>query len=369
MNLNHMQRLLDFSSHYRQIKSFYMRYERLLMPVTLVVGFLIDYFTFTSIRLTTTFALLLLYWLVLGATIVFIHFFDAGALPQKLKYLRLFAPLAIQFTFGALLGSSLVFYWLSGTLSVSWPIITIVVVLMASNDIFRHYFLNPIIQIGIYFFTTLSLLSLMLPFMFNSLGSWVFLLAGVLSIGIFYPFIVFLLPIKERRVKQKMLIGIFAVLLLMNVLYFTNIIPPIPLSLREAGLYHGIMVSRGSYIMQGEPETLWQRLIPGQTVHTKSGEKIYLYTAIFAPAKLQTTIVHHWQYYDPIKKDWVDRGLLSFAIVGGRKEGYKGYSFESDLEAGAWRIYVENERGQVLGRITFQVKRVKEKIELKETTR
>ena len=155
----------------------------------------------------------------------------------------------------------------------------------------------------------------------------------------------------------------------MNFLYFANIIPPIPLSMREAGLYHIIKISNGSYKMMGEVENFWQKLIPGETIYIKLGEKIYFYTAIFAPAKLQTTIVHHWQYYDEGKKEWIDQNALSFLIVGGRKEGYKGYSFQSDLASGTWRIYVKNQRGQVLGRIKFEVKMAQEEIELKETVR
>ena len=172
-----MKRLFNIKSHYQKVKEFYLRYERWLMPATLVVGFLVDYFTFTNIQTTITFALLFIYWLITGATIVFINLYDTDVIPKKLKYIRLFAPLVIQFTFGALLGSSLVFYWFSGALSVSWPIILIIVMLMMFNDIFRSYFLNPIIQISVYFFTTLSLLSLILPFLFNSLEAWLFLLS------------------------------------------------------------------------------------------------------------------------------------------------------------------------------------------------
>lgn len=366
-----MKRIFNIKSHYQRIKEFYLRYERWLMPATLLVGFLIDYFAFTNIKIAVTFSLLSLYWIVTGATIIFINLYDANKLPKKFRYARLFAPLLIQFTFGALLGSSLVFYWLSGALSVSWPIIVIVALLMVFNDIFRHYFLKPAIQVGVYFFTTLSLFYLILPFLFNSLSPWLFIIAGALSIIIFYPYIIFLSRAKDhiKQQKRRLLILVFTILLAMNFLYFANIIPPIPLFLREAGLYYNIKTSGRSYIITGEVESFWQRVIPGQTLHIKPGQKIYLYTAIFAPAKLQTTIVHHWQYYDQEKKEWTTQDVLSFAIIGGRKEGYKGYSFKSDLALGNWRIYVKNQRGQALGRITFNVERTQEQVNLQEVIR
>jgi len=67
------------------------------------------------------------------------------------RYLRLASPLIIQFTFGALLSASLIFYWFSGVLSVSWPFMILITILIISNDVFRDYYQRPLIQIGVYF--------------------------------------------------------------------------------------------------------------------------------------------------------------------------------------------------------------------------
>ncbi len=374
-----MKRLLNVKSHYLLVKNLYIRYERLLMPATLVVGFLVDYLTFISIKISLTFTVLSIYWLLAGTTIFFINYYDSEKinfsgklnLSTNLKYFRLFAPLLIQYLFGALLGASLIFYWFSGALSVSWPIILIIALLMVFNDIFRRYFLRPALQIAVYFFTTISLVTLIAPFIFKSLDPILFVVGGFISLVVFYFFIRFL-PLKkenEKIQKNKFFIWVFGTFILMNVFYFLNIIPPIPLALREAGLYHSLEISEGKYKMRGEIEGFWEEIIPGQTLHVTGSEKVYFYTAIFAPTELKTEIVHHWQYYDKTKNEWVDKGFLPFEIVGGRKEGYKGYSFMSDLAEGDWRIYVQNQRGQVLGRIKFDVKGVEKKVELKEVIR
>ena len=361
------------ASRYQQIKGIYGKYERLLMPAMLIVGFLVDYFTFTNIQITITFALLFFYWILTGLIIIFIHLYDAGKIPgiATLKYIRLFAPLVLQFTFGALLGSSLIFYWFSGAFSVSWPLMAIIVLLMIFNDAFRHYFTKSLVQISVYFFITLSLFSLALPFLFNSLSAWLFVAASVASL------IIFLLDIHYFSFwashlyaqKRQLFISIFAIAGVMNMLYFTDITPPIPLALREAGLYHSIKPSGGLYIMLGEYESFWTTIINGQILHVKPGSRVYTYTAIFAPSKLHTTIVHHWQYYDVKKKAWVTKAKLPFTIAGGRKEGYKGYSWESNLAPGRWRVSVENLRGQVLGRVRFTVKIVEESVKLQEIHR
>jgi len=362
--------------NYQKIRDFYKKYERFLMPATLLGGFLVDYVTFTNIQIGITFALLLVYWLVVGLLIIFIHLYDDQKLPMLwgLTYVRLFSPLAVQFVFGALLGSSLIFYWFFGAFSVSWPLMVIIVLLMIFNDTFRQYFTKPLVQISVYFFCTISLFSLALPFLFNSLSAWLFVAATIASVVLFLVDIHFasFWVSYIRQQKRQLFISIIIITGVMNVLYFTNIIPPIPLALREAGLYHNIQLMGGKYIMQGESEDFFETLqtaIFGQTLHVASADRVYLYTAIFAPANLQTTIVHHWQYYDEVQKIWVNKGKLPFTINGGRQEGYKGYSYNSNLTPGKWRVSVQTERGQVLAKVQFTVQRPMGEVKLQKTVR
>lgn len=350
------------------------------MPVTLVGGFLVDYVTFTNIQISSTFILLFVYWVFAGVVITFEHLYDAGyfrSIPRSsvtLRYFRLFAPLAVQFAFGSLLGASLIFYWFGGAFAVSWPVMAVLVLLLVSNETFRSYFDMPLVQISVYFFASLSLLSFFLPFLFASLSAWLFVAAGAVSLAVFALYI-FYLPVFAIHLypqRRPLFISVIAIAAVMNLLYFTNFIPPIPLALREAGMYHTLQSNAGKYVMQGEPEDFWESLqatIFGQTVHVTAGEKIYLYTAIFAPAKLKTTIVHSWQYYDEAQKDWVNKGDLPFTINGGRTEGYKSYSYQSNLTPGRWRVSVENQRGQVLARVRFTVEKVDAPVELQEVIR
>jgi hypothetical protein len=353
---------------YQKIKSWYLRYERVLMPATLVVGFFTDYLTFTNIQIHTTLTILSGYWLLALFVIIFIHLYDGERLTHRLRYVRLFAPLAIQFLFGALLGGSFIFYWFSGSISVSWPIIGLFVVLMLSNDGFRHYLENPFVQMGVYSFITLSLLSVLLPFWQNSLSPSLFVLAGCISVVVIGQLIVLISYIRRYQIKQKLLLFIpmLAVVSVMNIFYFANIIPPIPLLIREAGVYHSVVRSGGLYKLTGEAESGLQKFLPGQALHLTSAERAYVYSAIFAPAQLHTTIVHRWQYFDEAQGEWIEKDVLSFAVSGGRKEGYRGYSWKSNVAAGKWRVDIATERGQVLGRVRFTVIRVDEPVPLVE---
>jgi hypothetical protein len=247
----------------------------------------------------------------------------------------------------------------------------IIVLLMVFNETFRHYFQKPLVQVGVYFFATFSLFSELLPFLFSSLSAWLFIGAGMLSLVIFGLYIwglcAFATQLKSQ--KRQFFISILVITAAMNALYFTNIIPPIPLALREAQLYHSLKISNGQYVMTGEQENFLKTLIFGQTLHVQQADRVYLYTAIFAPTNLKTIIVDRWQYYDQKQKEWVSRGDLPFTINGGRQDGYKGYSWNSDLAEGKWRVYVQNQRGQVLAKVYFTVLRPKEPVILHQIVR
>ena len=356
-----------FKTKYQKLKDFYNKYERYLIPVALVFGFIVDYVTFTNIQIRTSLIILLGHFILASLVIAFIHYFDSNRMSSKFKFIRLFAPLVIQFNFGALLGASFIFYWFSGSFSVSWPFIIIIALLMVSNEVLRKHLLKPRAQLLIYFFITFSYLSIALPFIFNSLSYKLFLLAGGLSLVVFYFYFQFLAKgsfviRKQKRFLQNSALTVFVV---MNFLYFSNIIPPIPLALREAGVYHRVERVGNNYALLGEEENFWQKILPGQTIHLTQGERIYLYAAIFAPTDLETRIYHNWQYYNEDLEEWEQRDRLSFAISGGRKSGYRGYSFKTGYQPGKWRVFVETERGQVLGKVKFRIKTVNESPPLK----
>lgn len=341
-------------------KRWFEKYERVLIPGTLVFGVLVDFVTFRSINIETAFLILEAHVLVAAASIVALN------VQRPMRYLPLVAPLTLQFSFGALLSASLIFYWFSGTISVSWPLIAIIAILMTSNEVLRHYYLRPTIQISVYYFILFSLLILLFPFVFNSIDVALFVYAGLGSLILIALFVAILARFFDhiRPLRPRMAASIFSIFALMNIFYFFDMIPPIPLSLREAGVYHAINVADGAYTLLAEKETLIDKFLPGQTIHLQKGKRVYVYSAIFAPAKLQTTIFHRWKYFDEEKNTWIDKDRLSFSITGGRDDGYRGYSLKTVLASGKWRVNVETKRGQVLGHIGFEVVDVAESPDL-----
>jgi hypothetical protein len=106
------------------IKQWYEKYERILLPLMLLFGVTTDAWAFVEIDTAIVFCVLALYVCISGFIILFINRYDEKILPERnrfLRYVRLLSPLLIQFLFGALLNAVFIFYFFSGTLSVSWP--------------------------------------------------------------------------------------------------------------------------------------------------------------------------------------------------------------------------------------------------------
>lgn len=351
-------------TRYNEIRAFYDKYERWFIPTALFIGVAGDFFTFRILNIQSVFLLLTVHMFLAGFTIAYTNFYGVGKVPKTkfTRWLRIVCPPIIQISFGALISASLVFYWFSGALSASWPIMILLIALIVSNETLRDYYQEPVVQVGVYYFAVLSFFVLALPYRLNSISAWVFVLSGLLSLGFIGTYIYSISKFLKRFYvrRKKMYATVAGIFLVMNVFYFGNVIPPIPLSITEAGVYHFVERQGNNYVVRDEERSFLDRVLPGTTIHIEPGSRVYVWSSIFAPANLQTRIVHSWEYYNEEEGEWEERDDLSFGITGGREDGYRGYSRKSRMDAGKWRVDVQTVRGQKLGRVTFHVEHVDE---------
>lgn len=136
--------------------------------------------------------------------------------------------------------------------------------------------------------------------------------------------------------------------------YFLNLIPPIPLSVKEMKLAYSVERVNDEYHVMHPQNTWYYRLLPTRSFKVAEGQPLYFYSAVFAPTDITTPIVHEWQLKNN-DGDWETRSRITFPIVGGADGGYRGYSVKRVLEEGMWRINIETERGQTLGRRVFSL--------------
>jgi hypothetical protein len=359
---------------YRQLKKWFTRYEQHISGAALLFGFAVDNFTLTRIDLWLDNLILFIYLLIALFGIVLVNLYEGGVAQNAFfGYIRRWSPLAVQFAFGGLFSGFVVFYSRSATLATSWPFILLLAALFVGNEFFRSRYSKLTFQMSIFFIALFSFLIFYTPVIVGMMGAWVFLLSGIMSIAIISLFIRILLRFIPERVEQSkksIICSIGIIFIAVNILYFTNIIPPIPLSLKDASVYHYVEKAQdGNYLVQHEQSRWYDFLIPNETIHITENEPLYMFSSVFAPTKLNTQIFHKWQFYDEKEDEWITENQLGFSIVGGRDGGYRGYTMKANVTEGAWRVDVVTERDQLIGRIKFKVKKVNQSTILQSDTR
>ncbi len=353
----------------KKIKDFMDKYESYLSPVILFGGFLFDNFTLRRIDLWMENLVILIY---LGLALFFIAYLNVC---ERGFWQRIFskkganwASFALQFVFGGLFSVFFVFYSRSASLFDSWIFLLILLILLVGNERAREKYFRFIVHVNIFYFTLFSYFVFAVPIFLGRMGADVFLISGALSlvcIGIILYSLYKITAVKYKQSIKKVIAGIVGVYLFFNLMYFANVIPPIPLALKEIDIYHSISRVNGDYSLSYEKLPWYVFWDNNKNIYHKApGEGVYVYSAIFAPTKISTKIFHQWYFFEDSQGIWIKRDKLGYNIVGGRENGYRGYSVKYNLEAGRWRVDVITGRGQVLGRKKFEVVLVGKKVEL-----
>ncbi|MEK7602097.1 MAG: DUF2914 domain-containing protein [Patescibacteria group bacterium] len=340
------------------------RNERHLGAIVFVAGFVTDLVTFGVLSIALVNIAFLAYLVVaiictFGTHLVS-HRSETPTLTRRISSVMF--PLVAQYSIGSLLSGCLIFYTKSANVFASWPFLLFLVLIFFGNEYFRTYYKHVAFQVVLLFFAMYAYAIFALPLVVNQLGPWVFVCSTVLSCVSFALFLYLLKrtrPEEFRKSFQYILPGSLSVLFLMNVFYFTGIMPPIPLTLPESGVYHSFAREDGNYVVSAEAEQPWWN-VSEHVVHHVPGTPLYAYSSVSAPVRFSTYIVHVWERYDAPKQKWVERSRVSFNITGGRDGGYRGYSELADAEEGKWRVRIQTPEGQTIGRLSFTVVTVSE---------
>lgn len=337
-----------------------MKHERYLMPAAFFVGFIFDNFTLTRIDLLLDNIILFTYLILAGIGITVVNLYNSNRLRSRfIEPVARMSPLMVQFAFGGLFSGYIIFYTRSASLATSWLFILMLVLLVVGNEYFQKRYQHFSFQVSIFFIALFSFTIFYIPILLGTMGAFVFILSGFISIALILFFIYLLslaMPERVRKSKKVLILSIGGIYLALNILYFTNIIPPIPLSLKSLDVYHFVdRTPLGNYSVLYERKEWYERFQKDYHFYSMAGEPVYIYSSVFAPTDLNTNILHRWQYFDLAKNEWTTTDLLKFSISGGRDGGYRGYSSKENITPGRWRTEVITERGQLLGRITFTV--------------
>jgi len=357
--LNQLARLGE-AGFVKKSRNFYKRHERFAPVMFFTAGFTWDSFTIKRIDLLLDNIILLSYILLMGGLIILLNLINEKLINRNflLKYQEWY-PLAIQFFLGGLFSAYVVLYFQSASLTKNWLFLGLLLLVLVGNEFIKERITSLKLQIILYFLAVFSFLIFFIPVLLRIMNTFVFLLSGVIGLLLILGLIYFLyqksagFSFKDAR---NLGITIFILYFLLNVFYFLNWIPPVPLSLKSGGIYHHISRDGGNYVLRFEKGSwydFWKS--SDHEYHFQSGDTTFCFAAVFAPTKLNKRIFHDWQYYSKKEKSWKSSDRLGYKITGGRDGGYRGFTFKKNIHQGKWRVNVETDEGQVLGRIPFKL--------------
>lgn len=332
---------------------------RHISSVAFVVGFLWDTLTLTRIDRVYDNVVFISYLLIAFAGILLVHSVDTERwAPAWLAKHKEWLPALVQFPLGGLFSGFFIFYSKSAEFWTSWPFLLLLALLFVGNEFFRRRYERLVFQVSVLHFSLTSYLILVTPVVLGTLGTSTFILATLLSVfvtALILQVIMRLFPDLYRRAMRGVWFAVGGIFVGFHVLYITNLIPPVPLTLKDIGIYHSVVKVPEGYRVEFEAPhkyAFWRTT--ASIFHRTHNEAAYCFSSVYAPTALRTKIFHSWQRKSGVGA-WVREERVGFPLVGGRNEGYRGFTVKTALSDGTWRCVVETENGKVIGQTEFEI--------------
>ena len=341
------------------VLTFYQEHQRRIEILSFILGFAFDAMTLRRIDERKTILLQTTYLIVVGAVLMVQTIELARKLnpPLLLRKVWPYRESVLNFMLGTLLNSYTIFYFKSASAFTTLLFIGALVAILILNE-FKN-FGESRVQVHMAFFS-LCMISYFVshtPTLLGFIGSVPFVIATLISLGIFCGLVHLLKPVlaSKPKVLRTHVITPYAIVQTSFVLlYFANAIPPVPLSVSYMGIYHSVESKDGGYqLTYTRPRAkFWQH--GDQTFLARKGDSIYCYAQIFSPLHFKDQIRVRWLYWNE-QLGWQSSDAIPMDIVGGRDEGYRGVTKKEHYQPGLWRVQIETLNRQEVGRISFTV--------------
>ena len=197
---------------------------------------------------------------------------------------------------GTLLNAYGLFYVKSGS---GWTAVLffVVIALLLVNELPGIRKIGPVVLYGLYSFCLTSYFAYLYPVLLGRIRSWVFLLAVATSA---VP-LALLNRFHHRRTGDRRQVIRHALLpslgaqIVWLALYVFRLLPPVPLSLMEIGIYHNVTRDPdGSYRVEYETPAWFRFWVRDDAdFRARSGDRVYSFFRVFAPRGFHATFASH----------------------------------------------------------------------------
>ncbi|WP_127715844.1 DUF2914 domain-containing protein [Halobacteriovorax sp. HLS] len=320
-------------------------YPHLITAVVFLSGFLFDIFTIGRVD---DFLNLVSHLIYLCLSIYLFTKLNTTFEHKRLLFLNNYLNDIFHFLAGGLLSAFTIFFILSSSITQSFIFILFILALLVLNEAEVFQKSSDWVKLLLLQFCITSFFIIYLPVTFKVTGTIIFIFAVLISS---LPMPLFLKKISNESYNHSILSSVF-ITLAFTVMYICNFIPPVPLSVKEIGVYHNVEKVENVYKLYSETSRLkfWSQ--GDQDFEARENDKVYVYARIFAPKGFNEKIYVQWEKWDG---DWKKSDKIALDISGGNSWGYKAYSYKKNYTEGIWRAKIINESDKELGRINFQI--------------
>ena len=352
----------NIKNKFQDSRAFVQKNQRFLPVLSFFAGFTWDSLTITRIDNVSDNLIIALYLILLGILIILTQRSAQNRLEKALlvKY-SVWYPTAMQFFLGGLFSAYVVFYFKSASFTKTAIFLGLLVILLVANEFLKHKLTNTYLLFSLYFLASFSFFIFFIPVITGYMNAFTFI-AGSLA-GLLLPFALIrymfrksLFPAKSDYQKHLGLVG--GLFLLMMFFYLMNLIPPVPLAMKQAGIYHHVSKNSAEnvYLLTYE-KPAWYQFFKNDDSEFDfmESDSVFCFTSVFAPTHLTKKIAHKWQYYSESRGEWMVTDRTVYRLTGGRDGGYRGYTFKKNVEMGKWRIDIVTDDDKIIGRIKFTI--------------
>ena len=272
--------------------------------------------------------------------------------PERFKTAWRYHAGATHFMLGTLLNIYTLFYFKSASLGTSFLFLILLVGLLVANELKPFENSGTTLRLTLFSLCLVSYFTYLIPTLVGTIGYLPFLgtlLASSACIAGLWQWLKRDLPDAEKILRRHLLIPYAVVAIGFSTLYVLKVIPPVPLSLSEIGVYHDVRRDGDEFVLSRARSRFrfWER--GDQTFRARPNDKIFCYVSIFSPTRFSERLQVRWLYQGR------EADAIALGITGGRDGGWRGFTAKANWQPGSWRVRVETSDGRELGRIDLNV--------------
>jgi hypothetical protein len=343
---------------FEKTRGVYQKYQRWTPIAFFIAGFIFDAFMLRRVDELLTIVQQAVY-LFISAILIRYELLESQrelAVPGWFKKIWHYREDALHFLMGTLMNAYTIFYFKSASAITSFVFIVLLAFLLVMNEFGRFGKSQTQVHVAILSLCLISYFVTLVPIVLGFMGIIPFLIANGVALLVFWLFTVWVRPLFHENphdLRKQVQLPFAGILSLFAILYFAHAIPPVPLSVRYMGVYHNVVKEGGNYRLTYSPDQFfWHH--GDQTFRARPGDSIFCFARIFSPTRFKDQLQVRWLYDDP-KRGWQTSDIIALPIVGGREEGFRGFTKKTNYQPGDWRVQIETKDSREIGRLNFTV--------------